>query len=261
MMREELAPANITQQLPTILMGSSVVSLETASSTMDVAHAEANRGAPEGTLVIAEIQTAGRGRFMRSWISKPGESLNFSILVRPTTQETHRINMAASLAIVRAVEKITQLRSSIKWPNDIQISGKKLAGILIESQLDHDGNSYTVVGIGINVNFDPSSTLHVDQKTTSLKLELNQTVSRLALLRNLLEQFDRLYRKIRCGCSILSEWLPYVGTLGQQIEVRWGNQSEKGIARTVDEDGSLILERLNGSKVSLPAGEVTIRTQ
>ena len=258
-MSEKLGLSEVTQQLPTTVMGSSVVSLETTTSTMDIAHTEANRGAPEGTLIIAETQTAGRGRFSRSWISNPGESLNFTILLRPTVRETPNVNMAASLAIVRAIESVTQLSATIKWPNDIQISGKKLAGILIESHLDDNGKSYTIIGIGINVNFDPSTSPHVQQKTTSLKRELHEAVSRLALLRDFHTQFDKLYTRIRCGRSVLREWLPHVGTLGQHVEVRWGNRSENGIAKTVDEDGNLIVQRLDGTKVSLPAGEVTLR--
>lgn len=258
-MSEKLGLSEVTQQLSTTVMGSSVVSLETTTSTMDIAHTEANRGAPEGTLIIAETQTAGRGRFSRSWISNPGESLNFTILLRPTIRETPNVNMAASLAIIRAIESVTQLRATIKWPNDIQISGKKLAGILIESHLDDDGKSYTIIGIGINVNFDPSTSPHVHQKTTSLKRELDEAVSRLALLRDFLTQFDKLYRRIRGGRSVLREWIPHVGTLGQHVEVRWGNRSESGIAKTVDEDGNLIVQRLDGTKISLPAGEVTLR--
>ncbi|MQG73898.1 MAG: biotin--[acetyl-CoA-carboxylase] ligase [SAR202 cluster bacterium] len=258
-MSQELGPSEITKQLPTTLMGSSVVSLGTTTSTMDIAHTEANRGAPEGTLIIAETQTAGRGRFSRSWISKPGESLNFTILLRPTLRETPNVNMAASLAIIRAIESVTQLRATIKWPNDIQISGKKLAGILIESHLDEDGKTYTIIGIGINVNFDPSTSPHVRQMATSLKRELDEAVSRLALLRDFLTQFDKLYAQIRGGRSVLREWIPHVGTLGKHVEVRWGNRSENGIAKTVDDDGNLIVQRLDGTKISLPAGEVTLR--
>ena len=258
-MKSDLSPEAISLGLDTRLVGRRVLYLVTVSSTMDAARREAEGGAPEGTVVVAESQTAGRGRFLRPWVSPPGVNLYLSLLLRPRPDELARLNMATTLAVARAIGTVTGLQAAIKWPNDLHLSGRKVCGILIEGHVDAHAAPYAVLGIGLNVNFDLAPYPEIGALATSLAQETGGSVSRLAVLHALLREMDGLYAALQRGDSSWEEWRSLVETLGRQVRVQWQGVVEEGLATEVDREGSLVLERADGSRVTLPAGEVTLR--
>ncbi|MBI4307778.1 MAG: biotin--[acetyl-CoA-carboxylase] ligase [Chloroflexi bacterium] len=255
----DLSPEAIRRALTTRVFGRRLHYQETMSSTQDEAHHLAYLGAPEGTLVLAEVQTAGRGRFQRPWITEAGGSLAFSLILKPKLADLPKLNMLACLAVLFSIRRLTGLPSKIKWPNDILLREKKVCGILIDSQMRIDEVDYAIVGIGLNVNLDPAKYPDIPS-ATSISAELGHPVSRLDLLVNILADLERLYEGIRQREPIHEVWSLFLDTLGRDISVRWGDVTEQGRAETVDEDGNLLLRRADGSLARVIAGEVTLRT-
>ncbi len=227
------------------VIGTEILVFEQTGSTNDVAAQLAAAGAREGLVVFAESQTKGRGRHRRVWASPRGKGLWFSVLLRPNlpVSATPRITIAASVAIARAVRETTSLEARIKWPNDITIAGKKVAGILTEL---HDG--VAILGIGIDVNCAredfPASLAGI---ATSLALESGHSLDRAALAAAVLAVLDDLYRRAQTDFdAVVSEWARWCTTLGRQIAVKMGPHRLDGIANALDSDGALLLRRDNG---------------
>src|SRR3990170_4882909 len=145
---------SLREQLKTTFVGRRIVYLATTPSTQDIARAEAEGGAPEGTAVLAEEQTAGRGRLGRSWVSPAGTNLYLTLVIRPTLERLRSLSIVAPLAVAQALEETTALGPRIKWPNDVLVGGRKLAGVLIDTELSGQSVRYSLVGIGVNVNLD-----------------------------------------------------------------------------------------------------------
>ena len=242
------------------LVGCEVIHFESVGSTMDETRGLAERDGTEGTVVIAEEQTAGRGRFNRTWISPRGQNLSFSVLLRPTAEQLPFLNMAATLAVCRAVGEITGLEPTIKWPNDVRVNGLKVSGILIETAMERGTASYAVVGIGVNVNFDPSEYPEIAPFATSIFRETGRRTDRTTVLKLLLEHFDDLYRTVKEGRSLTEQWASKLETLGRTVQVRWRDRVLEGLAREIDDRGNLVLERPDGSTVTALAGEVTLQS-
>ena len=228
-------------------------------STQDVVREAAGRGVPEGFVVMADEQTGGRGRLGRSWISPPGVNLYVSVLLRPEPRQLPALAMLAPLAVCCAVEDTVSLRAGIKWPNDVVVNGRKLAGVLIETEFRGDAVSFTIAGMGVNVNLETSRIDEIRGTATSLREELGRPVGREAVLIALLGHLDRLYGDLKSGRSPHAEWKARLLTLGQQVRVRIGEQVEEGTAEDVREDGALMLRRPDGVLVTIEAGEVTLR--
>lgn len=248
--------------LSTSILGHRVVYLHTTGSTMDDVMKAASDNAPEGTLVVAEEQTKGRGRFQRTWVSPPGVNLYFSLLLRPGPDYASQLTMMASLALARALRSFAQDKDqvTIKWPNDVRIGGKKIAGILVDNSLAEEGTgNFSIVGMGVNVNFDPLEYPDIEDIATSLQRELGHPIPRLHLLKAVMEEMEQLYLSIKQGNSVREEWASLLDTLGQQVRVAWGEQVYEGYAHGVDEDGSLVLRLSGGSFQTFAAGEVTLR--
>ncbi len=241
-------------------IGCRVLHYPSLDSTMNEGGRLAARGCPEGLVVITEEQTAGRGRFGRLWISGPGESLLLSIVVRPTAEQLPQVNMAATLAVARTVERHVGGRVTIKWPNDVRIGGRKVSGILVEADSQADRLAHAVVGIGVNISVDTSEHPEIAGKATSLVEEAGLPVERTGLLTDLLRHFDDLYSHVRNGGSLTGEWSSRLDTLGQEVEVRRGNDVLTGIARAVDGQGNLVLQRPDGSSLTVVGGEVTLQS-
>ncbi len=220
----------------------------------------AGSGCPEGLVVITEEQTAGRGRFGRLWISGPGESLLLSIVVRPSAEQLPQVNMAATLAVARTVERHVGDRVTIKWPNDVRIGGRKVSGILVEADSQADRLAHAVVGIGVNISVETGEHPEIADKATSLLEEAGHPLERTGLLMDLLRQFDDLYSHVRNGGALTDEWSSRLDTLGQEVEVRRGNDVLTGIARAVDGQGNLVLQRPDGSSLTVVGGEVTLQS-
>jgi BirA family biotin operon repressor/biotin-[acetyl-CoA-carboxylase] ligase len=257
MIEDSLSPAAITDNLATSFIGQRVIYYPSLTSTMDVARREAQQGAVEGTVVLAEEQTAGRGRIKRAWLSPRG-SLALSIILHPSLVYIFSLIMVASLAVVHSVNKATGLKPQIKWPNDVLINGKKVCGILIESDVRGNTVDFAIIGIGINVNLRLSDFPEISPTATSLSHELGKEVSRLDMVRCLLVEMERLYLTLP-SASVYQEWRDNLVTLGEKVQVRSGEVLYKGIAESVASDGSLLLRQSDGSLTKIVAGDVTLR--
>jgi len=250
-----LTPALVTQNLKTVFIGQKVIHYPVLESTMDAAWREARWGAEAGTVVIADVQTAGRGRLQRAWCS-PGGNLSFSVILRPNRDYLPHLIMLASLAVTYSIQIITGLKPQIKWPNDILVRDKKICGILIENELRKNSLRFSVIGIGINVNMDMMDYPEIEGTATSLSAELGRKVSRLDILRQVLTEMDRLYPSLQQSDFILEQWKKYLVTLGQRVQVNLGDKVYKGIAESVCRDGSLMLRQKDGKLTRIIAGDV-----
>ncbi len=239
------------------LVGATIRHYARVTSTMDIARQLAREAASEGTVIVADEQTRGRGRLGREWVSRPGQSLSLSVILHPAIGQLSQLNMVASLAAVRSITDVTGLKPLIKWPNDILLGGKKVSGILIENIFDGAFLKAAVVGIGINVNLDPASFPQIAATATSLSTEAGRRVSTQDLTARLLQELDELYRELRRTGTVYDAWITFVGTIGKQVRVRSGEHIEEGCAESVDVNGSLILRRPDGTRLTLDAGEVT----
>ena len=240
-------------------IGCRILHYPSLDSTMDEAGRLADGGFTEGLVVVTEEQAAGRGRFGRTWISGPGESLLLSIVLRPTAEQLPQANMAATLAVARTVDSRVDGPVTIKWPNDVRIGGRKVAGILIEADSRPGGASSVVAGIGLNVSVDTGAHAEIADTATSIAEQAGGPVERTEILADLLRRFDDLYAQVRSGKSLTPEWSSRLDTLGLDVRVRRGDDVLSGTARKVDDQGNLVLERPDGSTVTVVGGEVTLQ--
>lgn len=238
-------------------IGNRIFHYDVIGSTMDETRRLANEGTGEGFVVITEEQTAGRGRFNRAWVSPRGQNLSFSVMLRPPAEQLPYMNMAATLAVARTVADTTGLSPTIKWPNDVRVGGRKISGILIETSIEAGRVQNAVVGIGLNVNFDPSLHPEIADISTSLYRETGQTRNRTPVLQRLLEHFDDLYGAVRKGESLTEQWSEQLETIGKTVQLSWQEQVIEGKAESVDNQGNLILTLADGSTFTATAGEVT----
>jgi len=255
-MEDSLSPQKITDGLNTHLIGKRVLCYPSLPSTQQTARKEAGQGAPEGTVIIADEQTAGHGRLGRAWLSPEG-SVSLSVVLYPDIAGLPYLIMIVSLAVARGIEAVTGLEALLKWPNDVLINGRKVAGILIESSMGGKTVDYAVMGIGININVDMSVFPEVAATATSLSAELHSNVSRLGVVRRLLLELDGLYKAPRQ--AIYGEWRSRLTTLGQQVCVVSGGEVQYGRAESITADGSLMLRRDDGSLTRILAGDVSLR--
>ena len=257
---DKLLPEEVLQGLTTRILTGPVHYFETLDSTNNYAKELAAREAPEGTVVIAETQTGGRGRLGREWESPAGVGLYVSVVLRPLLppMELPQITLTAAVAVVRAVRRVTGASPGIKWPNDLLMHGKKLGGILTEMETESDRIRHVVIGLGLNVNnhgFPPE----LAGTATSLAQELRGAFSRLDLLKAWLEEFEDLYERfLNQGFpEILQEWKRYTVTLGRAVTVRQGPREISGQAVDVAPDGALLLHTPAGETVRVTSGEIT----
>ncbi len=255
----QLTVQSIRKGLHTEFVGQQVVCLDSVSSTNDAAKRQAREGAPEGTLVVAEEQTAGRGRQGRRWIAPAGSSLLTSLVFRPSFPPAGlpHLLMASGLAVAQAIEGSTGLQVRLKWPNDILLGGKKAGGILIESGLTGETIDYAVVGIGLNVNLDVAQVPEIVASATSLSQELGRRIPRLKVLHSLLHAMEREYLLLSSGESPHGRWVARLDQLDQELKIStpWGKES--GLLERVGEDGTLFLRRADGTEAPITVGDVT----
>ena len=257
MVRDTLSPALITRNLKTRFIGQKVIYYPRLASTMDLARQEARQGAAEGTVIITGEQTAGKGRVKRLWLSPRG-SIALSIILYPDMSYLPYLVMLASLAVVHSIESVAALKAQIKWPNDVLIDGKKICGILIESDVRANMVAYAIIGIGINVNFRLSDFPEILSTATSLADELGADVSRVDIIRCLLVETERLYSALPHGEPVYREWRDRLVTLGRKVQVKSGEAMLEGIAESVATDGSLLLRHASGSSTKIVAGDVSL---
>jgi BirA family biotin operon repressor/biotin-[acetyl-CoA-carboxylase] ligase len=258
MAESRLSAAAITDNLATELIGQRVIAYPRLTSTNDIAKHQAKKGAREGTVIVAEEQTAGRGRLKRAWLSPRG-SIALSVILHPTPTQLPSFIMVASLAVVHCIEKVAGLAAQIKWPNDVLVNDKKVCGILIESDVRGSAVDYAVIGIGLNVNLDPIDFPEILATATSLSHELGKELSRREIIRCLLTELESLYLALPEGDSVFREWRGRLVTLGREVELISGQTSYQGVAESVASDGSLFLRQPNGKLIKIVAGDVSLR--
>ena len=261
---EPFSAQAIREGLDTASLGRNLVFLPETGSTNDEARRLAESGAPEGTLVITDHQTSGRGRLERRWEAPPGSSLLMSLLFRPplAPHEVQRLTMVCGLAVIDAIESETGLRVGLKWPNDVVVGGAKVAGILTEIGSKGSVVDFAVVGLGLNINLDPEwlpDGLLVP--ATSLSRELERPVARLPLLRALLQAMETRYTALKAGHSPHVEWAERLVTLGQPVAVSTVGAVLEGVAERVNADGALLLRLDSGRLETVMAGDVTSRSR
>jgi BirA family biotin operon repressor/biotin-[acetyl-CoA-carboxylase] ligase len=253
---DQLDRAQVQAVLTTKVFGRNLVILPRTGSTNDVAKDLASQDAPEGTVVLADEQTAGRGRLGRRWSALPGTCLLCSILFRPDLLPTQAqwLTMLCALAAADAVEQMTRLEVSLKWPNDLIVKAEanaqnwnKLAGILTETGVTGERLSFVVVGIGANVNVAPRDLPSLAPNATSVLAETGQEADRAALLAALLAGVEARYTRLRAGKSPHAEWAARLATLGQYVDVATPEGTLTGVAETVGEDGALLVRTSDGA--------------
>ncbi|TEU01069.1 MAG: biotin--[acetyl-CoA-carboxylase] ligase [Dehalococcoidia bacterium] len=249
----------VEERLKTRYVGRNLLYLTRATSTQDVARVEAERNAPEGTAVLAEEQTGGRGRLGRSWVSPAGKNLYLTLVMRPPARRLRVLSIVAPLAMAEALEDAAGLTCRIKWPNDILVGGRKIAGVLIETDLAGEAVKYALVGMGVNVNFDPAAVPEIADIATSVRRELGRDGSREEVLAALLNAFETRYTEAQEGDAAFRAWRSRLETLGQRVRATLAERVEEGVAEDVDAEGSLIIRRDDGSLVTVEAGDVTLR--
>lgn len=241
----------ISKGLRTSVIGQSIQIFSEIESTNAEAASLASQGAPEGTVVIAESQTRGRGRMGREWISPPNRNLYLSVILRPKRYHDRLGNwtLSAALAAAKAIGRTTGLEPDLKWPNDLRIKKKKIAGLLIETLVQGKHVKNMVLGIGINVNMSRMDFPEPLRSTaSSLSEVLGHTVDRNRLCRMLLQELDSNYKKFLDGDfgTMLEGYRKRSETLNQRVRVQVRQKTLEGIAVDFSEDGALLLKCDNG---------------
>ena len=245
------------------VIGREIHVFQETTSTNDVAARLARGGAKEGAVVFAESQTKGRGRMGRTWISPAGKGLWFTVLLRPDfpPQAATQLTVAAATALARAVTLQTGIVPEIKWPNDILIKGRKIAGILTEMRAELDRVQEVLLGIGMDVNLEPDDFANDLKRTaTSLRIETGQKVNRSELAVAVLRELDRDYQMVLEGDfqRLAEQWEERCSTLGRQVAIRVGDRVIRGRAESLDSDGALLVRGLHGHLERIVGGDVTV---
>lgn len=232
-------------------------------STNIRAKQEADNGAAEGTLVVTDMQTAGRGRRGRSWNSPAGVNVYFTLILKPVYQpdKAAMVTLVMALAVAEGISLTCGLEAEIKWPNDVVVNGKKVCGILTEMNVEHGRIQYVAVGVGVNVGlqeFPPE----IGDKAASLEAECGKPVSRAALAANILKAFEKYYesflQELSLSC-IRDKYNRRLVNRDREVRVLDPQGEFQGIARGINEFGELLVERDDGSVTMVFAGEVSVR--
>lgn len=259
---QTLHPFEIREGLKTEWIGRTIYYQDETDSTNLWARRLAKDGAPDGTLVIAEKQNAGRGRLGRTWDSAKGLGLWSSLILRPQIPPSALagITILTAVSMAEAIYEVTGIQVEVKWPNDLLYHGKKLAGILAELNGEMDRVNYLVVGVGLNVNHHAEVFPdELKSKATSLRLVGEREYDRKAILRSYLYIFENAYRRLAAGD--ISDIIAYArqnsATLGHEVTISQGfGKSIRGEAVALDQDGSLWLKAPDGERVKVFSGEI-----
>lgn len=262
---DSIVPEAIMLDLGTQIMGKRVLYYDELGSTQDMAEKLARNGEEEGVVVIGGKQTRGRGRRGRGWLSPAEGGVYFSLILRTHLRPVNmlQIPMLIGVALVRAIRAITGLPANIKWPNDIHIGNRKVAGILTEINCEVDRVNYIIPGIGINVNTQSASIKTANNLATSLAEELGAEVSRVQLIRRILVELEEVYLEfVHSGPTVLlQEWKGLNNTLGSRVKITDENMEINGRAVDLDPDGFLLVQDDSGNLHKIVSGDVSLRTQ
>ncbi len=258
-------PASVSRALNKCIFGKNIIYRDIIGSTNVFLKKLAQEGALHGTVVIADEQNAGLGRLGRQWISKKRENLLFSVLLRPNLppDRVFVLTMIFALACIEAVETLSGLRAMIKWPNDIYIGHKKLGGILTEFSITHKVVQYTVLGMGLNVNWNPSSEQILLYPSSSIFSETRKKISREELLALILRRFELFYHRavgdMNDNVDFHQRWNERSAILGKQVVIETGNERIQGKAACIEQDGALTLITGDGAERKFFCGDVSLK--
>jgi BirA family biotin operon repressor/biotin-[acetyl-CoA-carboxylase] ligase len=251
----------IEEHLTTKIFGSKVFFFETIDSTNTFSKSLSQEKAPHGTVIVADEQTAGRGRLQRNWSSVKGENLLFSLILYPDFdhEKISLLPFAGALAVSDAIDSITGLSATCKWPNDVLLNGRKVCGMLLESLLENSSLRKVIFGIGVNVN-QTEFPDELKDKATSLKIESGGDIDRIRLLHALLEELENRYEQLSKFPSrqLLHDWKMKALLFGKKITVMESEFCFEATAIDVADDGSLIIQTEDGQKKKIFAGDVSL---
>jgi len=255
-------PFEINYNLKTRILGKILYSYQTLKSTNDLAFRLAEEKAVEGTLILAEKQTAGKGRMGRKWFSPLHKGIWLSLILRPNIPPVKApgLSLCTSLALLQSIKEKTGLEARLKWPNDCLIGNKKVAGILLELSAELDKVDFVIIGVGINVNQSQNDfPVSLKRTATSLLIESEKKISRVELLKSFLKNLENIYVNFKSfGLKYYREDIKKYSTLlGKKVKLQYGKEKLKGMVKDIDENGSLILETRKGKR-TVTAGEVTL---
>lgn len=237
-----------------------IMMFDRVDSTNRIALEMASQGLPGGIVILAEAQEKGKGRLGREWFSPEGMNLYFSLLLRPyqPARDFPLYSLATSVALIEAIQRTTGLAVQIKWPNDVVLEDKKLAGILLESEVRGDQSPSLVVGVGVNVNIGLNDFPSELQKSaTSLRIALGQPVDRADLLIELFNQLVEQYRLVDDKALLIQAVRQHCQTLGRRVRVQTARQEFEGWAEDLQEDGALLIRMGDGNQRRILVGDVT----
>ncbi len=254
---DKLFSEQISYQLKTNFMGKKIFYFDAVSSTMDVGLELGIKGMPEGTLVVAETQTKGRGRLGRHWSSPKHKGIYLSLIFRPKISpgEAPMLTLLAAVSICEAIKEIATLEAKIKWPNDILFHNKKLGGILTELSAEMDEVKFIVIGIGLNVNNDSKS---LTEGATSIREQKKESLNRVELLQEILRRIEEnylIFQKKGSGI-IIDKWRIHNITLGRRVRISAHKEHLEGDAVDIDSDGGLLVRNDSGLTQKVMAGDV-----
>ena len=243
-------------------IGKKILFYEKVGSTNTIALDLADR-TQEGTVVIADCQEKGRGRLGRSWISPPGVNIYMSIILMPEIEPKYAtlVTIMAAVACTTALRRATALDISIKWPNDLIVSDKKLGGILTELKTDRKRILFAIIGIGININIDITEFPDdIRDITTSVKNETGKPCSRENIVAEILNEMNKWYMILNTKEKepLLAEWQHLTSTLGKKVMVIVGQETYTGFAESIDNEGMLMVRLPSGEMKRISSGDLTI---
>ncbi len=260
---DRLLPIIVEKGLKTSFVGRNIYYYQSIDSTSSLAKRLAQEGAPEGSLVIAEEQFGGRGRRGRRWISPKGASILATVILRPDIlpHEVPRLTILGALSIADSIRQVTGMESELRWPNEVLLNNKRVGGILTEFDAELDKVNSAMIGMGINVNFDPAEFPELANETTSLSVEVGGKVSRVELLQVLLEQIEDNYNLLRGGNfhQIVGRWNSHCWGLGKRVQVISGDTRKIGILRGTDDSGCLVMTTEGGEARIAMSGDISVK--
>lgn len=240
-----------------LCIGSPLIRVDRVASTMEEIVRRAANGARAGTTVVAEEQTAGRGRSGRAWVAPARTGLLLSVLLRPAVPLARLGGLAlvVGVAVAETIETAANLRPRLKWPNDVWLGDRKVAGILITTH-GLGGGAFAVLGVGLNVNADREA---LPDGATSLMAETGRVFDRDAVLALLVARLHRAYRGFETsgGSPSLADWRRRAALVGEEVKIDIGGSDRSGVFHGVDDDGALVLMRADGVEERIVAGELT----
>jgi BirA family biotin operon repressor/biotin-[acetyl-CoA-carboxylase] ligase len=257
---DRLIADDLVAMLEGSVLGSKILVFEKTDSTNDLVARLGREGADEGLVIFAEEQTAGRGRLGRRWESNAHLGLWFSVLLRPRFERNlwTRLTTWAAVAASDAIESETPCRAMIKWPNDVFIGGKKVAGILVESHFDRLRGNFAVLGIGVNVNHQAFPT-ELAEKACSLRMAAGHSCDRQKISVAILRRLDALYTQLEDHFeTVLAAARRRDFLQGKWVQVSVGQELVKGMADRLDEQGALVLRLQDGRETTITSGEATL---